>query len=106
MIKQELGQKTLGKGGDCFLVRINCIDRNEELIKIENFRQFLISEHFINPGFGSCGCPWYFVNVDTMRFAPGRPGVGYSDPIGNCWIDEDDFKIIWSIIKKSKKLGS
>ena len=30
MIKQELGQKTLGKGGDCFLVRINGIDRNEE----------------------------------------------------------------------------
>ena len=106
MIKQELGQKTLGKGGDCFLVRINGIDRNEELIKIENFRQFLISEHFINPGFGSCGCPWYFVNVDTMRFAPGKPGVEYSAPIGDCWIDEDDFKMIWNIIKRSKKLGS
>lgn len=68
-----------------------------------HFREYLESEGFKNPGFGFWRCPWYFINIESMVYVPGRPGVQYAKPIGGCAITEDEFKIIWQIFKANKK---
>ena len=71
----------LNEGGACFLVQI---EKNDEDIKKgideNHFKQYLEQEKFKNPGFGFWGCPWYFINIDSMVYVPGRPGIAYATP--------------------------
>ena len=91
----------LNEGGVCFLVQI---EKNDEDIKKgideNHFKQYLEQEKFKNPGFGFWGCPWYFINIDSMVYVPGRPGIAYATPpIGGHAITEEEFKTIWEIFK-------
>lgn len=94
----------LNEGGVCFLVQI---EKNDEDIKKgideDHFKQYLEQEKFKNPGFGFWGCPWYFINIDSMVYVPGRPGIAYATPIGGHAITEDEFKTIWEIFKSKRK---
>ncbi len=93
----------LDEGGVCFLVTFirTKEDRTRENFQ-NHFRDYLESEGFENPGFGFWWCPRYFINIDSMVYVPGRPGVEYAKPIGGCSITENEFKIIWEIFKRNK----
>lgn len=97
----------LNEGEVCFLVKII---KNEEDMKKgideDHFKQYLEQEKFKNQGFGFWGCPWYFINIDSMVYVPGRPGISYANPIGGHAITEDEFKTIWEIFKSKRKKKS
>lgn len=97
----------LNEGEVCFLVKIK---KNEEDMKKgideDHFKQYLEQEKFKNQGFGFWGCPWYFINIDSMVYVPGRPGILYANPIGGHAITEDEFKTIWEIFKSKRKKKS
>lgn len=94
----------LNEGGVCFLVQI---EKNDEDIKKgideDHFKQYLEQEKFKNPGFGFWGCSWYFINIDSMVYVPGRLGIAYANPIGGHAITEEEFKTIWEIFKSKRK---
>lgn len=70
------------------------MDKNKliDYLRLENFK--------CKAGFW--GCPWYFVDIETMEYKPGRPGVGYGKVIGEHAITVEEFKTIYEIYKKYK----
>lgn len=69
----------------------------------DNIGGFLMQEGF-KCSAGFWGCPWFFVNVNTKEYKPGRPGIGYGPIIGNHAITLEEFKIIWEIHKKYQNI--
>ncbi len=46
------------------------------------------------------GCEWVFINLNSMVYAPGMPGVKIVAPIRDLnGISTEDFKTIWEIFK-------
>lgn len=94
----------LNESGVCFLVKFEKTDYDAKNITDDHFKSYLEREGFRNPGYGFWGCPWYFINIDSMVYIPGRPGVQYAKPIGDCAITEEEFKTIWNIYRNRKVL--
>ncbi len=87
-----------------FLVNFEKTDYDSIGITDDHFKSYLERECFRNPGNGFWGCPWYFINIDSMVYIPGRPGVQYARPIADCAITEEESKTIWDIYKNRKVL--
>lgn len=49
---------------------------------------------------GNYGCDWVFINLNSMIFAPGMPGIGVVQPIRDHAVTADEFRIIWGIFMK------
>ena len=43
--------------------------------------------HFICKA-GYWGCPWYFIDIDSKCFYPGRPGLAYGKVVATIGIEQ------------------
>lgn len=88
---------TIGEGKACLVVRAQGLDRPDH-----EFLKWLRDEGFTmwhNHGHYD-GCHWVFINLNSMVYAPGMPGIKITTPIRELTgISVDDFKTIWEILK-------
>ncbi len=52
------------------------------------------------------GTNWVFVNLNSMEYTPGMPGLRLASPIREHAITIDEFKTIWKIYKKYDGMGA
>ena len=88
---------TIGEGTACVVVRAQGLDQLDH-----EFWKWLHDEGFTmwhNHGHYD-GCEWVFINLNSMVYAPGMPGVKIVAPIRDLnGISTEDFKTIWEIFK-------
>ena len=88
---------TIGEGTACIVVRAQGLDQPDH-----EFWQWLHDEGFTawqNHGHFD-GCDWVFINLNSMVYAPGMPGVKITVPIRELdGISIEEFKTIWQILK-------
>ena len=56
------------------------------------------------PWHGDYGCDWVFINLDSMTFAPGMPGIKVVSAIREHAVTIDEFRVIWGIFGKYEGL--
>ncbi len=92
---------TIGEGKACVVVRAQGLDRLDH-----EFWKWLRDEGFTmwhNHGHYN-GCDWVFINLNSMVYAPGMPGIIIVPPIrGLNGISVEEFKTIWKIFKYREK---
>ena len=54
---------------------------------------------------GNYGMNWVFINLNSMEYAPGMPGIRLASPIREHAITMEEFKTIWQIYRKYDGLG-
>ena len=65
---------------------------------VEGIIHFLRNEHFVCIA-GFWGCPWYFIDIVSKTYKPGRPGLVYGPVIENKAISFEEFKKIYKEYK-------
>ena len=69
------------------------------------FWEWLREEGFQSWGHhGNFGCGWVFINLNSMIYAPGMPGIRIASAIREHAITVEEFKIIWNIFSKYEGL--
>ena len=88
---------TIGEGKACIVVRAQGLDQLDHV-----FWKWLHDEGFTMwPNHGHYdGCDWVFINLNSMVYAPGMPGIKVASPIRDLnGISIEEFKTIWNIYK-------
>ena len=86
----------IGTGTACILV---CEEGIGE--QTHPFWKWLREEGFHSWGrHGNYGLPWVFINLNSMEYAPGMPGIRITSPIRNHAVTMEEFKTIWKIFRK------
>ncbi len=92
----------ISNGTSCFLVK----DRSLKNDMYADIYRWLRKE-----GFSSWGkkgyfsdVDWVYININSMTFAPGMPGISVTSVVGNHAITFDEFKKIYSIYKQYEGL--
>ena len=88
---------TIGEGTACVVVRAQGLDQPDhefwKWLRDEGFTKWYNHGHYD-------GCDWVFVNLNSMVYAPGMPGIKIVSPIRDSnGISTEDFKTIWEIFK-------
>ena len=99
----KVEEPRISSGTACFMIKDDSLKIREgafwDYLKKEGFRSWGKKGHW--------GCSWVYVNVNSMLFAPGMPGI----PITRCVVSKnpqnalsiDEFKAIWKILKEHKE---
>ena len=70
------------------------------------FWAWLREEGFRSWGYhGNYGCDWVFINLNSMVYAPGVPGIRITFAIREHAITMDEFRTIWEIYRKYDGFG-
>ena len=91
----------MSEGSSSFLIK------DDELLNgwYSSFVEFLKNEGFHTWGrkgyFDKVN--WIYINLNTMKFAFGIPGVAITEPIGKHAITKEEFIQIYNIYKKYDK---
>ena len=88
---------TISEGKACVVVRAPGLDQTDheflKWLRDEGFTPWLNHGHYK-------GCNWVFINLNSMIYAPGMPGVKITMPIRDLsGISIEDFKTIWAIFR-------
>ncbi len=69
------------------------------------FWKWLLEQGFhIWHNHGNYGCDWVFINLNSMVFAPGMPGIRVVQAIREHAITAEEFSVIWGIFMKYEGL--
>lgn len=84
-------------GSACILVREKGLDDMDHpfwnWLRDNGFKSWAKHGHYL-------GVNWVFINLDSMVYAPGMPGVPLAAPIRRHAITADEFRTIWEIFRK------
>ena len=86
----------IGAGNACIVVRDEGFDKPDhpfwDWLRAEGFKPWGNHGHYDK-------CNWAFINLDSMIYAPGMPGIKITDHIRERRITIAEFKQIWNIFK-------
>lgn len=86
------------EGTACFLVK------DKDLLSGRNSKIYIwLKENNFVYGGGKgwySSVDWIYININSMSYAPGMPGVPLAPPIGNHAITFEEFKNIYSVYSK------
>ena len=85
VVQQLFGFIRLRNNMDFLLLRYD--DHQGNLGRDSELLSLLKKYHFICKA-GYWGCPWYFIDIDSKCFYPGRPGLEYGRVITTIDINE------------------
>ena len=91
----------ISSGSACFLVRERGLENLDhdfwKWLRDEGFTKWPYHGHYE-------GVNWVFINVNSLIYAPGMPGIKITATVrDSTGITIDDFKTIWNILKKREE---
>ena len=94
----------LSEGSACIVVRFEDDEERKELLDYLHNNDFkaIIKGPM---GMEQYSCNWYWINMNSHVYCKGKPGVQYTDPLGNHAITVEEFITINSIYKKYEGLS-
>ena len=101
MKKRKTFGEGLAAGSACVVVTEKGLGKNEHpfwnWLREEGFHSWL--HH------GNYGMDWIFINLNSMIYAPGMPGIRIVGPIREHAITVEEFKTIWGIYMQYEGLS-